>query len=84
MSFDYKCYELAEYFLDGHPKDTEENRKMLAQVIQDEIEAMFPEEDEYHIHTCQQCDKVVVAGCDCDKPDSATWCSSNCRAAFDL
>jgi hypothetical protein len=37
--FDEKCYELAKYFLEDDPLlDTEENRRILAQAIQDEIE----------------------------------------------
>jgi hypothetical protein len=37
-----------------------------------------------HSHTCQQCEKVVIADCDCDKPEKNVWCSMTCKAAFDL
>lgn len=36
MSFDAKCYDLAEWFLPNAASDTMKNR--LAQVIQDNIE----------------------------------------------
>lgn len=39
MSYDSRCYDLAEAFLSDSPeKDTEANRAALAQHIQDEIE----------------------------------------------
>jgi hypothetical protein len=39
MSYDPKCYKLAKAFLEDHPdKNTEENREILAQQIQKEIE----------------------------------------------
>lgn len=39
MSFDIKCYELAEMFLeDSSAPNTEINRRWLAQAIQDAIE----------------------------------------------
>jgi hypothetical protein len=39
MSYDTKCYNLASAFLEDHPdKNTEANRKELAQCIQSEIE----------------------------------------------
>ena len=42
MSYDPKCYNLAKSFLEDHPeKDTEENRAMLAQHIQEQIEEMI-------------------------------------------
>jgi hypothetical protein len=41
-------------------------------------------EPEPHVHTCQQCDKVVTADCTCTRGQYMTWCSSNCRAAYDL
>ena len=39
MSYDIKCYTLAREFLEYHPsKDSEQNREILAQNIQTEIE----------------------------------------------
>ena len=39
MSYDVRVYELVEHFLSGVPeKNTERNRHLLAQHIQDEIE----------------------------------------------
>ena len=90
MSFDSKCYELAKYFLADEPVDTEENRKLftmlLAQDIQDTIETAIEgmREKSDHAHTCQQCGKLLKAHCACGKPNINMWCSSNCRAAFDL
>lgn len=41
-SFDTKCYELAEHFLQDEPDlDNEERRKDLAQEIQESIEAFL-------------------------------------------
>ena len=77
MSYDAKCDELARYFA---PKAGEERIKYLAQVIQDAIE----NETQPHNHVCQQCEKVIESDCECDNPDRMGWCSSNCRAAFDL
>jgi len=37
-----------------------------------------------HFHICQQCDNLVTAHCVCAEPEKILWCSSNCRAAFDL
>ena len=37
-----------------------------------------------HSHVCQQCDKITEQHCTCPRPGSMTWCSSNCRAAYDL
>jgi hypothetical protein len=37
-----------------------------------------------HGHECQQCGKIITAVCVCEKPNRLDWCSSNCRAAFDL
>jgi hypothetical protein len=42
-----------------------------------------PDEDG-HNHECQQCERLVVRNCHCKEPEKMTWCSSNCRAAFDL
>lgn len=39
---------------------------------------------EDHVHSCQQCDKVLERHCGCGKPNINMWCSSRCRAAFDL
>lgn len=40
MSYDPKCYDLAEMFLEDSPKlDNERNVHRLAQVIQDAIES---------------------------------------------
>ncbi len=38
MSYDMKCFELAEYFLDDDPKPATANADELAQLIQDTIE----------------------------------------------
>jgi hypothetical protein len=38
MSFDPKCHELAEYFLDDDPKPATANADELAQLIQGTIE----------------------------------------------
>lgn len=39
MAYDAKCYELAEDFLEEEPDiDTEKNRALLAQLIQDAID----------------------------------------------
>ena len=39
MSYDVRVYELVEHFLSGVPeKNTERNRHLLAQHIQDELE----------------------------------------------
>ena len=39
MNYDPKVYELVKHFLDATPeKDTERNRHLLAQHIQDELE----------------------------------------------
>lgn len=38
MSYDPKCHELAEYFLDDDPKPATANANELAQLIQDTIE----------------------------------------------
>lgn len=39
MAYDSRCYDLAALFLSDNPeKDTEANRKYLAQHIQEEIE----------------------------------------------
>jgi hypothetical protein len=39
MSYDVRVYELVEHFLSGVPeKNTERNRRLLAQHIQDELE----------------------------------------------
>lgn len=38
MSYDPKCYELAEYFLDDDPLPASANANELAQLIQDAIE----------------------------------------------
>jgi hypothetical protein len=45
MSYDPKCAELAEAFLDDQPEDarTPEHRAALAQAIQDAIEAYLQE-----------------------------------------
>jgi hypothetical protein len=83
MSYDAKCEELATYFLsDVKSGDTLE----LAQTIQDAVEDYISGlEPVRHNHTCQQCDKVVTADCYCEKGNTyMTWCSSNCRAAYDL
>lgn len=38
-----------------------------------------------HDHTCQQCGKLIVRDCECDKGDTVNmWCSANCKAAYDL
>jgi len=75
--YDEKCEELARYFL---PKAKQHDVQRLAQSIQDTIEDLTGT----HVHTCQQCEKIVGDECDCDDPDRADWCSANCRAAFDL
>lgn len=50
MSFDTKCYELAEYFLsDGAP---ENYKRELAQVIQDAIENELHSHEREHDDTC--------------------------------
>jgi hypothetical protein len=48
--FDEKCLELAEYFLldDEDPLNTEENRRLLAQAIQDKIEETIEEMQKEH------------------------------------
>ena len=79
MSYDVKCHELAVWFL---PKDRPNAAKELAQEIQDVIENYLT--GLVHNHTCQQCEKLITADCECDKPGRMGWCSSNCRAAFDL
>ena len=38
MSYDPKVYQLVEHFLSGVPENTERNRQLLAQHIQDELE----------------------------------------------
>lgn len=44
MSYDQKCYDLAEVFLSDYPeKNTPENRNQLAQDIQQAIEDFFSE-----------------------------------------
>ena len=84
MSYDAKCYELSRAFLADEPKsDTEVNRIKLAIRIQYVIEETL-EELCHHAHTCQQCEKLLNEDCDCGRPDVNVWCSSNCRAAFDL
>jgi hypothetical protein len=82
--YDSQCGELARYFLADTPvKYGDDHIPLLAQAIQDAIENYM--EDIRHDHTCQQCDKVVIADCDCAKGNTTmTWCSSNCRAAYDL
>jgi hypothetical protein len=78
MSYDAQCEELAKYFgVKG------KHTAKLAQGIQDYIE-QYIECDIIHDHTCQQCDKVLKAGCDCEDGPGMEWCSANCRAAFDL
>ena len=37
-----------------------------------------------HVHVCQQCEKILSGECDCKFGDRQNWCSSNCRAAYDL
>jgi hypothetical protein len=42
FSFDSKCYDLAEHFLQDEPDlDNEDRRKELAQEIQEAVEAWF-------------------------------------------
>ena len=42
ISFDSKCYELAETFLSDYPeKDTEENRNQLAADIQGSLGRLY-------------------------------------------
>lgn len=38
---DGKTFELAEYFLEGEPEDSKDNRSALAVVIQLAVEAWF-------------------------------------------
>lgn len=83
FSYCLKCRELAEYFLDGEPDPhTPQEIGILAHEIQDQIEQWLA--DRHHTHECQQCSKVVVEDCVCTKGQYMTWCSSNCRAAYDL
>lgn len=52
MSYDTKCYDLAESFLSDEPeKNTEANRSILAQRIQDAIEMYMSYEAEPKLHT---------------------------------
>jgi hypothetical protein len=83
MSIDPKCGELASYFLAGE-KCTDEDVVSLAEAIQGQIEDWLKDRFEPHVHTCQQCDKVVTEDCTCTRGQYMTWCSSNCRAAYDL
>jgi hypothetical protein len=81
---DDKCHELASYFL---PNGEALYVSDLAQDIQDTIEnwlSAYEQSQLPHTHTCQQCDKVVIAACECKMPVKNIWCSSNCRDAFDL
>jgi hypothetical protein len=83
--YDPKCEELARAFLTDLEKneDRQEHLHWLAQAIQDAIESYM--EDIPHTHTCQQCDKVVIDDCACAKGNTTNvWCSSRCRAAYDL
>lgn len=77
VSYDPKCFDLAQHFL---PKAGQKAVDRLAQAIQAAIE----DELQPHYHECQQCGAIVTDECECDEPDCMTWCSSNCRAAFDL
>lgn len=79
MSYDTKCEELARHF--GVTDET--LVADLAQDIQDCIEQWLSYQQP-HNHTCQQCDKVVIRNCECKEGNHMMWCSSNCRAAFDL
>lgn len=47
VSFDPKCYELAEYFLRNNGAATEDHKRDLAQVIQDAIEDWPEPREEY-------------------------------------
>ena len=79
MSYDPQCEELAKYFgLKG------KHVAKLAQTLQDTIED-YIQCEVIHNHTCQQCETIITAGCDCEEGDTKMqWCSSNCREAFDL
>jgi len=84
VSYDTKCEELARSFLGDAPKHTSKDTEVLAQTIQDTIEQWLAERFEPHMHTCQQCDKVVIDDCICDRGPYMIWCSALCRAAYDL
>ncbi len=43
--FDPKCYDVAEYFLDGEAEVTKDEISKLAQHIQDEIESWLGSRD---------------------------------------
>ena len=50
FSYDERCEDLAEHFLAGSEKPaTEENKKELAQAIQDAVENWFAGFEEEHI-----------------------------------
>jgi len=48
MSYDPKCYDLAQQFLSDHDVGTKRNVDRLAQVIQDAIEEFIAELEEEH------------------------------------
>jgi|HubBroStandDraft_6_1064221.scaffolds.fasta_scaffold00134_64 hypothetical protein len=87
ISYDPKCGDLARNFLMDYAMadaDYREAEKALAGVIQLTIEEWLEERFAPHTHPCQQCDKVVTEDCTCTRGQYMTWCSSNCRAAYDL
>jgi hypothetical protein len=85
--YDDKCGDLARHFLMDHALDEATYRaqeKVLAGVIQQAIEEWLEEYFAPHQHECQQCSKIVVEDCTCTRGQYMTWCSSNCRAAYDF
>jgi hypothetical protein len=63
--------------------DVDGGRELLAYDVCSECRDEM--QDRGHNHTCQQCDKVIVEECHCPKGNTYNmWCSSNCRAAYDL
>ena len=60
MSYDPKCHELAEYFLDDDPKPAYANAGELAQIIQDAIEDYLhvPEPEATNMLYAKFCDEA--------------------------
>jgi hypothetical protein len=45
---------------------------------------LIDEDEDWHVHRCTQCDRVMDAKCWCDHPNRDGTCSSRCQAAADL
>ena len=86
MPYDDQSFWLAGYFLVDYRNMTKKHQEALAQVIQTTVEDWINCESGLveHIHTCQQCDKIVAEDCTCGEIHKMTWCSPNCHAAWEL